>query len=137
MAQRSTIRVEESLARTFLMKTWITIGPAVLAGLLVTGALAVWLLKPDIVHVVILVVSGGAVMGIAALIGQSAYLKAFNERILGPLSDVGAVMTKAGEGDLTASAAIHHPDEIGLLSDECNRLIESLAFIASGVRRSS
>jgi methyl-accepting chemotaxis protein len=137
VAQRSTIRVEESLARTFLMKTWITIGPAVLAGLLVTGALAVWLLKPDIMHVVILVVSGGAVMGIAALIGQSAYLKAFNERILGPLSDVGAVMTKAGEGDLTASAAIHHPDEIGLLSDECNRLIESLAFIAQGVRRSA
>ena len=137
MAQRSTIRVEESLARTFLMKTWVTIGPPVLAGLVVTAAVAVWLLKPDLVHVAILVVSGGVVMGIAALIGQRAYLKAFNERILGPLSNVGEVMTKAGEGDLTVSAAIHHPDEIGLLSDECNRLIESLGFIAAGVRRSA
>ena len=137
MAQRSTIRVEESLARTFLMKTWVTIGPAVLAGLVVTAAVAVWLLKPDIVHVAILIVSGGVVMGIAALIGQRAYLNAFNERILGPLSNVGEVMTKAGEGDLTVSAAIHHPDEIGLLSDECNRLIESLGFIAAGVRRSA
>ena len=137
MAQRSTIRVEESLARTFLMKTWVTIGPPVLAGLVVTAAVAVWLLKPDLVHVAILVVSGGVVMGIAALIGQRAYLKAFNERILGPLSNVGEVMTKAGEGDLTVSAAIHHPDEIGLLSDECNRLIESLGSIAAGVRRSA
>jgi methyl-accepting chemotaxis protein len=137
VAQRSTIRVEESLARTFLMKTWVTIGPPVLAGLVVTAAVAVWLLKPDLVHVAILVVSGGVVMGIAALIGQRAYLKAFNERILGPLSNVGEVMTKAGEGDLTVSAAIHHPDEIGLLSDECNRLIESLGSIAAGVRRSA
>jgi methyl-accepting chemotaxis protein len=103
----------------------------------VTGALAVWLLQPDLTHVAIIIVSGGVVMGVAALIGQRAYVAAFNERILGPLSDVGEVMTKAGEGDLAVSAAIHHPDEIGLLSDECNRLIESLAFIAQGVRRSA
>jgi len=40
-------------------------------------------------------------------------------------------------GDLTVSAAIHRSDEIGLVTDECNRLIESLAEIAGGVRRSS
>ena len=46
-------------------------------------------------------------------------------------------MTQAGMGDLTVSAAIHRSDEIGLVTDECNRLIESLAEIAGGVRRSS
>jgi len=137
VAQRSTIKVEENLARTFLMKTWLTIGPAVFAGLVVTGAMAVWLLKPDLLHVGILVVTGGVVMGVAALFGQRAYLAAFNERILVPLSDVGEIMTEAGEGNLAVSAPIHHPDEIGLLTDECNRLIESLAAIAMGVRHSA
>jgi methyl-accepting chemotaxis protein len=137
VAQRSTIKVEESLARTFLMKTWVTIGPAVLLGLVVTAVLAVWLLKPDMTSVLILMACGGVVMLVASYFGQRAFLAAFQERILGPLSDVGSVMTHAGEGDLTVSASIHRPDEIGLLSDECNRLIESLAFIAAGVRHSS
>ncbi len=137
MAQRSTIRVEESLARTFLTKTWLSIGPAVGAGLVVTAILAVWLMKPDLTHIIILVAAGGLVMMVAAFFGQRAYLAAFKKLVLGPLSDVGELMSKAGEGDLTASAAIHRPDEIGLLTDECNRLIESLAFIASGVRHSA
>ena len=137
MAQRSTIKVEENLARTFLMKTWMTIGPAVLVGLVATGVLAVWLLQPDAIHALILVAFGGVVMFLAAMVGQRAYLAAFNERILGPLSAVGDVMSRAGEGDLTVSAQVHHPDEIGLVTDECNRLIESLAHITHGVRRSA
>lgn len=137
MAQRSTIKVEESLARTFLMQTWMSIGPAVLSGLIATAVVAIFLLRPDPVHVLWLVLVGGVVMLFAAFFGQRAYMAAFEKRVLVPLRDVGAVMTRAGEGDLTASAPIHHSDEIGLLSDECNRLIESLAYVAQGVRHSA
>lgn len=137
MAQRSTIKVEESLARAFLLKTWMSIGPAVLVGLVATAVMAVWMLQPDPMDIVIVVVVGGLIMAIAAVFGQRAYLNAFEVRVLTPLREVGNAMTKAGEGDLTVSAAIHHPDEIGLLTDECNRLVESLAYIAHGVRRSS
>ncbi len=137
MAQRSTIKVEESLARTFMVQTWLTIGPAVGIGLLVTSAFAVWLLKPDFMHVVTLVGAGVVAMAVAAFFGQRAWDKAFKSRILDPLGDIGGVMTQAGLGDLTVSAPIHRPDEIGLVTDECNRLIESLAEIAGGVRRSS
>ncbi|HEY5484325.1 MAG TPA: methyl-accepting chemotaxis protein, partial [Propionibacteriaceae bacterium] len=137
MAQRSTIKVEESLARTFMAQTWLTIGPAVAIGLFVTSAFAVWLLKPDLVQVFTLLGAGAVTMAIAAFFGQRAWKKAFNIRIIAPLSEVGAVMTQAGLGDLTVSSAIHRPDEIGLVTDECNRLIESLADIAGGVRRSS
>lgn len=137
MAQRSTIKVEESLARTFLMQTWMTIGPAVLIGLVVTAVLAFVLLEPDPMKVLLLIVVGGAIMGVAAFFGQRAYVDAFERRILAPLREVGETMTQAGDGDLTASAAIHNPDEIGKLTDECNRLIESLAMITHGVRRSA
>lgn len=137
MAQRSTIKVEESLARTFLIQTWVTIGPAVAIGLIVTSGFAIWLLKPGLLQVIMLVSAGAVAMAIAALIGQRAWINAFRARVLLPLSEVGHVMMQAGVGDLTVSAAIHRPDEIGLLTDECNRLIESLAEIAGGVRRSA
>jgi methyl-accepting chemotaxis protein len=137
VAQRSTIKVEESLARTFLLQTWTSIGPAVAAGLVATAIAGILLLHPDFMQVVELVVLGAAIMFVASIFGQRAYLARFRERILDPLSEVGAVMSKAGEGDLAVSATIHRPDEIGLLADECNRLIESLAEIAQGVRHSS
>jgi methyl-accepting chemotaxis protein len=137
VAQRSTIKVEEGLARTFMVQTWLTIGPAVAGGTIVTSAIAILLLKPTFIQVLWLVGAGAVVMGIAAFFGQRAWDKAFAAHILQPLSSVGDVMTQAGMGDLTVSAAIHRPDEIGLLTDECNRLIESFAEIAGGVRRSS
>ncbi len=137
MAQRNTIKVEEDLARTFLMRTWLSIGPAVLVGLGATAVAAVVILRPDLGQVLLLVAVVAVIMLIAAVFGQRAYLSAFKERILGPLSNIGEVMSKAGEGDLTVAGTIHHPDQIGLLTDECNRLIESLAFIAQGVRLSS
>jgi len=137
VAQRSTIKVEESLARTFMAQTWLTIGPAVAIGLFVTSAFAVWLLKPDLVQIFMLLGTGAVAMAIAAFFGQRAWKKSFAARIITPLSEIGDVLTQAGLGDLTVSAAIHRPDEIGLVTDECNRLIESLADIAGGVRRSS
>ena len=137
MAQRSTIKVEESLARTFMVQTWLTIGPAVFSGVMVTSAFAIWLLQPTFIQVLYLMGAGALVMVVAAFFGQRAWDAAFVARVLKPLADVGDVMTQAGGGDLTVSAPIHRPDEIGLLTDECNRLIESLADIAGGVRRSS
>ena len=89
MAQRSTIKVEESLARTFQVQTWLTIGPAVATGLVVTSAFAIWLLKPDLVHVVLLVGAGAVAMAVAAFFGQRAWDKAFKARILDPLGDIG------------------------------------------------
>ncbi len=46
-------------------------------------------------------------------------------------------MSEAGKGDLTVSAPVVHDDEIGLLAEECNSLIGSLAKIAGRSRRSA
>ena len=61
----------------------------------------------------------------------------FKERVLRPLRDLGGVMSEAGKGDLTVSAPVVHDDEIGLLAEECNSLIGSLAKIAARSRRSA
>ena len=89
MAQRSTIKVEESLARTFMAQTWLTIGPAVAIGLTLTTAFAIWLLKPDIIHVLVLVAAGSVAMAVAAFFGQRAWNKSFNIRIIAPLREIG------------------------------------------------
>ncbi len=134
---RSSMNVEESLARSFMLQTWFTVGPAVLSGLIVSAIIAFVLLKPDLGHVLEIVVFGGIAMIIASIFGQRAWNRAFKSRVLDPLGEVGGVMTNAGDGDLTVRAKIHRPDEIGLLTDQCNLLIESLAEITDGVRHSA
>ena len=84
MAQRSTIKVEESLARTFMAQTWLTIGPAVAIGLFVTSAFAVWLLKPDLVQIFMLLGTGAVAMAIAAFFGQRAWKEVLQLRASSP-----------------------------------------------------
>jgi methyl-accepting chemotaxis protein len=134
---RSSITVDNGLARSFMLQTWLTVGPAVLGGLLVSAVIAYVLLKPDLVQVFEIVVLGGLAMLIAAFFGQRAWNAAFKHRIIDPLEEVGGVMANAGDGDLTVRGKIHRHDEIGILTDQCNLLIESLADITTGVRRSA
>ncbi|MDO8964506.1 MAG: HAMP domain-containing methyl-accepting chemotaxis protein [Coriobacteriia bacterium] len=137
MARRNTITVRESLETQFAIRTWATIGPAVLFGLLVCAVIAWIVFKPTPFHMLEMVVFGGIAMIVVAVPGQMAWSRAFRSRILVPLREVGEVMSCAGEGDLTVRASIHNHDEIGVLTDECNRLIESLGDIAGNVRRSA
>lgn len=139
MARRSTISIEESLARSFMLRTWLTIAPAVLVALTIVGGVDYWFSdpRPTPLRMFQVVVLGGILMLSVVPFGQRAWMAAFRERILDPLREVGTVMSRAGEGDLTARARVHRSDEIGVLTDECNRLIESLGDIAGSVRSSS
>ena len=137
MARRNTIRLQENLEFRFAVRTWVTIGPAVLVGLLLCAGLAGLIFQPTVQGMLTMMGAGGVVMVICAIPGQFVWNRAFRSRILVPLREVGDVMSRAGEGDLTVRATIHHEDEIGVLTDECNRLIESLADIANNVLRSA
>jgi methyl-accepting chemotaxis protein len=135
-AYRSS-QVRRGLAFTFTLLTWATIGPAVGVGLTITGLFAWFVLKFDHVELLYTALFGAVAMAICAIPGQIAWWRAFQRRILDPLRDLGGVMVEAGKGDLTVQADAPHDDEIGLLVNECNGLIVSLAEIAGQVRSSS
>ncbi len=130
-------KAKRGLSFDFTMYTWLTIGPAVFVGLMVTGAFALFVLKIDPTELMYVAAVGAAAMGICAIPGSYAWRRVFKRRVLEPLRDLGGVMIQAGEGDLTVRAAIVHNDEIGLLAEQCNGLIESLSDIAGNVRRSA
>ncbi len=129
--------VKQGLSFTFTMYTWLTIGPAVFVGLMITGAFALFWLEIDLQTLGYLTIVGGLAMAVCAIPGSYAWRVAFKRRVLDPLRDLGDVMVEAGNGDLTVRAPIVRGDEIGLLASECNDLIESLGDIAGNVRRSS
>ena len=130
--------VKRGLSFTFTLLTWLTIGPAVAAGLTATGLFALLVLKIDAGQLFTVAVFGALAMAVCAIPGLYAWRKAFKRRVLEPLRDLGGVMTEAGAGDLTVRAVpLHEEDEIGLLVMECNGLIASLGEIAGQVRRSS
>lgn len=134
--QRSST-VKQGLSFTFTMYTWLTIGPAVFAGLAVTGAFALFILKIDPLTLGYVAAVGALSMGICAIPGSYAWRVVFKRRVLEPLRDLGEVMVEAGNGNLTVRAEVIRPDEIGILAGECNNLIASLGNIAGNVRRSS
>jgi methyl-accepting chemotaxis protein len=129
--------VKQGLSFTFTMYTWLTIGPAVFAGLTVTGAFALFVLKIDPLVLTYVAIVGAVAMGVCAVPGSYAWRIVFKRRVLEPLRDLGAVMIEAGEGNLRVRAEIVREDEIGILASECNSLIASLGDIAGNVRRSS
>jgi methyl-accepting chemotaxis protein len=137
VTRQSEVEVKRSLMWTFLFWTWATIGPAVLAGLIVTAIVAFVLLKPDLVHALIIMAVGGVSMLVAAVPGQLLWNRAFKRGILDPLKQLGDVMGVAANGDLTVRAPIINQDEIGVLTEDCNHLVGSLSDIAGNVRRSA
>lgn len=130
-------QVKHGLLYTFTLRTWLTIGPAVGIGLTATGIFAWFVLKIDHTSLLYTALFGAVAMSICAIPGQIAWWRAFQHRILDPLRDLGGVMVEAGKGDLTVNATAPNDDEIGLLVNECNSLIVSLAEIAGQVRHSS
>jgi methyl-accepting chemotaxis protein len=131
------VEVQRSLRWTFLFLTWVTIGPAVMVGLII-GLIGVAIVfKPSLLQLVAMMGTGAIGMALAAPVGQYFWNRAFSNRIIDPIRQLGDVMDVASEGDLTVRAPIVHADEIGVLSDDCNRLIESLSDIAANVRRSA
>ncbi len=129
--------MRRGLGSTFTMLTWVTIGPAVATGLTITGLFALLVLKIEPRLLLLTALFGALAMLACAVPGQLAWRRAFKRRVLEPLRDLGGVMIEAGKGDLTIRAEAPHHDEIGILVNECNQLIASLASIATEVRRSS
>ena len=134
--QRDTI-TKGGLSLTFTLWTWATIGPPVLIGLVVSAAFAEWWLELSLAKMLPVILFGGAVMVAVSPIGTLIWRWKFKEQILEPLRDLGGTMTQAADGDLRLRADIRRNDEIGLLAQDCNHLIGSLAGIASNVRRSA
>jgi methyl-accepting chemotaxis protein len=133
--RRSTLK--GGLSLTFTLLTWATIAPPVAFGLVVTAVFAWYSLGLNLSQMLPVMAFGFFAMLLMAPIGTVVWRWQFKARVLEPLRDLGGVMTRAGKGDLTVSAEVIHDDEIGLLAEECNSLIESLAKIASRSRRSS
>src|SRR5512133_2196862 len=129
--------VRGGLAWSFTLLTWATIGPAVAAGLTATGLFAFFVLDIHPTALLWTALFGGVAMGLCAIPGQYAWRRAFRHRVLDPLRDLGGVMTDAGRGDLTVRGLHDRDDEIGVLVNECNGLIGSLAGIAEQVRHSA
>lgn len=129
--------IKHGLAGSFTLLTYLTIGPAVLTGLLATAVYALLVAKVDAGTLLNIALIGGVFMALAAIPGTVLWRRSFERRILTPLHDLGDVMVRAGAGDLTLRAEAHRDDEIGFLVGECNGLIESLARIAGNVRRSA
>ncbi len=129
--------IKGGLSLTFTLWTWATIGPPVLIGLVVSATFAEFWLHLSFSEMLPVIVFGGFTMLVLSPIGTLIWRWKFREQILDPLRDLGGVMTQAAEGDLRVRAEITRGDEIGLLSEDCNHLIESLAGIASNVRRSA
>lgn len=137
MAEHRHSSLKNGLSTAFTIWTWISIGPAVAAGLLVTAIFAWWRLDLTFADMLPVMLFGALAMAAAAPFGTLAWRAQFKKRILRPLRDLGGVMVEAGKGDLTQRADVHADDEIGLLADECNGLIVSLADIAAQARRSA
>jgi methyl-accepting chemotaxis protein len=129
--------IKHGLSWAFTLLTWITIGPAVAVGLIATAFYALIGLDMDLEILLRIAVFGGVAMALCAIPGTYMWRRAFKRRVLEPLRDLGGVMIEAGRGDLTVRAVAVVEDEVGLLVNECNNLIASLAEIAGQVRRSS
>ncbi|GAB4289782.1 MAG: hypothetical protein Kow0067_15870 [Coriobacteriia bacterium] len=136
-SQYRSSTMKRGLSFWFTLLTWATIGPAVAGGLGLTAIFALWVLEIPFDKLAYTALFGLVAMMIAAVPGQIFWRTAFKRRVLEPLRDLGAVMVTAGEGTLTVRAEIVNDDEIGLLAEECNHLIASLADIAGSVRRSA
>jgi len=137
MAQHRDSSVKRGLSFTFTLWTWATIGPPVAVGLFASAIFAWRYLDLSLREMLPVIIFGGFVMMVLAPFGTWLWRSKFKEQILRPLRDLGGVMQQVGQGDLTVRAPVVRADEIGMLAEDCNGLIESLALIASGVRRSA
>jgi methyl-accepting chemotaxis protein len=129
--------VKRGLSFVFTAWTWITIGPAVLIGLVLSAIYAQQRLDLSLADMLPIIVFGGVIMLVMGFPGTLMWRSQFRKRVLRPLRDLGGLMTEAGDGNLTVRTNIDTDDEIGVLAYECNSLIESLSGIAVDVRRSA
>ena len=73
----------------------------------------------------------------AILIAMTAAYLITTNNIIKPIKDLEALMSKAGDGDLTVNSHIKTKDEIQVLGESFNKMIESQLNIIKKVRTSS
>lgn len=130
-------QLKHGLSWRFTMMTWVSIGPAVAAGLAATAVFAEWSLHLTVAEMIPVMLVGAVSMVVVGIPGTLVWRYFFKERILRPLRDLGSVMIEAGKGDMTVRAQARENDEIGILVNEANSLIESLGLLAKQVRSSA
>ncbi len=133
---RSSV-VKGGLSLAFTLLTWATIGPPVLTGLVLSAVFAAVWLDLTFSEMLPVIIAGCVFMVLLSVPGTLLWRWQFKERVLRPLRDLGGVMVQVGKGDLVQRVEVIRKDEIGLLAEECNRLIESLSVIVNQVRLSS
>jgi len=129
--------MKHGLSYSISLMTFAVIVPAVLIGLLATAVYARVVADIEISCLLNIAAIGTVFMVGIMIPGTYVWRRQLRKRILNPLSDLGDVMVRAGAGDLTVRGVAQYDDEIGLLVNECNGLIESLANIAGNVRISA
>ncbi len=135
--EHRSAQVSKGLSFVFTMWTWVTIGPAVGIGLLLSAVFAMRRLDLIFDDILPIIIFGGVAMLVMGFLGTLFWRAQFRKRLLYPLRDLGSVMLEAGSGDLMIRSDIVSEDEIGLLANECNALISSLSGIAREVRESA
>ncbi|RJQ53880.1 MAG: methyl-accepting chemotaxis protein, partial [Actinobacteria bacterium] len=132
------VQFYRSLAVVYFGATCVTIGPAVLVGLL-----WIWFadLRPTVPSNISLTpVLWGSIWKMFLVfwgVGTPLWIIGFFQYILKPLRKIGDTMTEVAAGDLTAKTNIRRADEIGVLAVQLDQVIESLNAIALNVRGSS
>lgn len=132
------VQFYRSLAVVYFAATCVTIGPAVVVGLV-----WVWFadLRPTVPSNISLtpVLIGAAWKMFIVFwgIGTPLWITGFFQYILKPLRRIGDTMTEVAAGDLTVKTNFRRGDEVGVLAVQLDQVIESLNTIAFNVRGSS
>jgi methyl-accepting chemotaxis protein len=134
---RKEAALGQGLALRFTLITWLTIGPPVALAAVVAVMFAVESLNVTVAQAAPVAIVALGLMAVAAIPGTMLWRWQFRKTIIEPLRDLGDLMGEASSGNLSVRAATGRTDEIGVLNNEANTLIASLATIATGVRRSA
>ncbi|RJQ55152.1 MAG: methyl-accepting chemotaxis protein [Actinobacteria bacterium] len=132
------VKFYKSLAVVYFGATCITIGPAVLGGL-------IWIWFADLRPTVPASISleplfWGSVWKMLVVffaVGTPLWIIGFYQYILKPLRRIGDVMGEVAAGDLTFKTGLRRSDEVGVLALQLDRVIDGLSDIAGQVRGSS
>lgn len=95
--KRTVTAGHRSVPVTLTFMAWVTIGPAVLIGLLATVCFAGLVLHIEPEQLLRTAVFGGTVMFICAIPGQLAYRATLKRKILGPLSNIVSQVQRLSE----------------------------------------
>lgn len=133
--RRSSVR--RGLTVSLFLLVLATFLPFLALAFTVTAWYTMSLFGKSIADFMPVIVFGGGIFTACGACGLLVWRWQLKLRLLEPLRDLGSVMVRAGEGDLTVRSGFEREDEIGVLARECDQLIDTLSRITSRLRESS